>query len=36
MSEVKQYEENMENEQIQNGRGVNQIDQITYAEGWLL
>ena len=36
MSEVKQYEETMENEQIQNGRGVYQIDEITYAKGWLL
>ena len=31
ISEVKQYEETMANEQSQNGRGKYQIDDITYA-----
>ena len=36
ISEVKQYEETMANEQSQNGRGEYQIDEITYAKGGLL
>ena len=37
ISEVKQYEETMPNEQSQNGKGEYQIDEITYAkEGILL
>ena len=33
ISEVKQYEETMANEQSQNGRGEYQIDEIIYATG---
>ena len=33
ISEVKQYEETLANEQSQNGRGVYQIDKIAYAQG---
>ena len=36
ISEVKQYEETMVNEQSQNGKGEYQIDEITYAKGGLL
>ena len=36
ISELKQYEETMENEQSQNGRGEYIIDEITYAKGGLL
>ena len=36
ISEVKQYEETMANEQSQNGRGEYQIDEVTYAKGGLL
>ena len=33
ISELKQYEETMANEQSQNGRGEYQIDEIIYATG---
>ena len=33
ISEVKQYEETMANEQSQNEMGEYQIDEITYAKG---
>ena len=33
LSDVKQYEETMTNEQNQNGREEYQIDEITYAKG---
>ena len=36
ISEVKQYEEIMANEQNQNGRGEYKIDEITYAKAGLL
>ena len=33
ISEVKQYEKTMAEEQSQNGRGEYQIDEIIYAKG---
>ena len=36
ISEVKQYEETMDNEESKNLRGEYQLDEITYAKGVLL